>query len=77
MVGIVLTGSNADGATGLRRIADRGGLAVVQDPTTAEAPEMPEAAIKAVPTARVFRLERMASFLGSLPTQLSRIPGRA
>src|SRR5436190_14434874 len=33
VVGAVLTGANADGALGLRRIADRGGLALVQDPT--------------------------------------------
>jgi two-component system chemotaxis response regulator CheB len=67
-VGVVLTGSNADGARGLRRIADAGGLAIVQDPATAEAPVMPQAAIKAVPTARVFTLERIAAFLGALPT---------
>ena len=35
-VGVVLTGANADGARGLRRISDRGGLAIVQDPATAE-----------------------------------------
>ena len=69
-VGVVLTGSNADGAEGLRRIADAGGMAVVQTPDTAEAPAMPAAALKAVPTARVFTLERIAAFLGALP------PGR-
>ena len=71
-VGLILTGSNADGARGLRHIADRGGLAVVQDPKTAEAPEMPEAAMQAVPTARVFTLQRLASFLGALPMQQAR-----
>jgi len=30
VVGVVLTGANADGSRGLRRIADRGGLAVVR-----------------------------------------------
>ena len=34
---------------GLRRIAERGGLAIVQDPATAESRPMPEAALKAVP----------------------------
>jgi two-component system chemotaxis response regulator CheB len=62
-VGVVLTGANADGAAGLRNIADRGGLAVVQDPRTAEAAAMPKAALDAVPTARVLPLGRMASFL--------------
>ena len=32
LIGIVLTGANSDGAHGLKRIKDRGGLAVVQYP---------------------------------------------
>lgn len=66
-VGIVLTGSNEDGAEGLRRIADAGGLAVVQDPESAESAPMPRAALRAVPTARVFELARMSAFLSALP----------
>lgn len=76
-VGVVLTGSNDDGAAGLRRIADAGGMAVIQDPATAEAPEMPLAAAKAVPTARVFAVERIAAFLGTLPSGHERTPARA
>ena len=67
-VGVVLTGANADGAEGLRRIADAGGLAVVQDPATAEVPTMPVAALRWVPTARVFPLNRLGAFLGTLPS---------
>jgi two-component system chemotaxis response regulator CheB len=66
-VGIVLTGANADGSVGLRRISDRGGLALVQDPATAESPTMPAAARQAVPRARVMPLEDMVSYLASLP----------
>lgn len=66
-VGIVLTGANADGAEGLRRIADRGGLAVVQDPDSAEVRTMPAAALRAVPTARVLPLERIGPFLAAVP----------
>jgi len=69
-VGIVLTVANADGADGLRRISDRGGLAIVQDPATAESPTMPAAAQKAVPRARVMSLEGIADFLASLPAGL-------
>jgi two-component system chemotaxis response regulator CheB len=67
-VGVILTGANADGAEGLRRLADAGGLAVVQDPATAEVATMPQAALAAVPTARVFPLDRLGTFLGSLPS---------
>ena len=66
-VGIVLTGANADGSEGLRLISDRGGMAIVQDPTTAESPTMPAAAMKAVPRARVMALAGMVAFLASLP----------
>lgn len=66
-VGIVLTGANADGAEGLRRISERGGLALVQDPATAESRSMPAAAVKAVPRARVMQLEELASYVGGLP----------
>lgn len=66
-VGVVLTGANSDGADGLRLISDRGGLALVQDPATAESPTMPRAAARAVPRARVLSLPEIVRFLGELP----------
>jgi two-component system chemotaxis response regulator CheB len=66
--GVVLTGANADGARGLARIAARGGRAVVQDPATAERREMPEAALAAVPDARVAALEEIGPLLAALAT---------
>jgi two-component system chemotaxis response regulator CheB len=69
-IGIVLTGANEDGALGLRRIADRGGYAIVQDPETAEGSTMPRAALRMVPRARVLPLERIASHLVAIaPTR--------
>ena len=68
VVGIVLTGANPDGASGLRRISDLGGLAIIQDPKTAESPTMPEAAQKAVPRARVMPLQRIGEYLATLPS---------
>ena len=66
-VGIVLTGANADGSEGLRQISDRGGMAIIQDPATAESPTMPAAAVKAVPRARVMSLSAISAFLIALP----------
>jgi two-component system chemotaxis response regulator CheB len=66
-VGVVLTGANADGSEGLRRISDRGGLAIVQDPESAESRLMPAAARRAVPRARVMSLEGIVAYLGTLP----------
>ena len=69
VVGVVLTGANADGARGLRRIVDAGGHAVVQDPETAEVRVMPRSAARAVPEACVLPLEGIAG-------HLARIQGR-
>ena len=68
VIGIVMTGANTDGALGLRRISDLGGLAIIQDPKTAESPTMPEAAQKAVPRARVMPLPRIGEYLATLPS---------
>ncbi len=46
LIGIVATGANFDGAEGLRYIKDLGGVAIVQDPKTAEMAAMPQAAIE-------------------------------
>jgi len=65
-VGVVLTGANADGARGLRRIADRGGLSLVQLPDTAESPVMPAAALRAVPEARSLPVAEIGRALAGL-----------
>ena len=49
VVGVVLTGANNDGAAGLRRIREHGGMTIVQDPRTAESTYMPQAALEATP----------------------------
>jgi two-component system chemotaxis response regulator CheB len=66
-VGVVLTGANADGARGLKRIYDRGGLALVQLPASAESPTMPAAALQSVPRARALSIGDIAVTLASLP----------
>jgi two-component system CheB/CheR fusion protein len=42
---IVLSGADGDGALGIKRIKERGGLTIAQDPHQAEYPSMPETAI--------------------------------
>ena len=65
-IGVILTGANSDGSRGLRRIFDRGGVAIVQDPSTAESATMPSAAIRCVPEARVLAISQIASTLSEL-----------
>lgn len=66
LIGIILTGANNDGSYGLKRIKERGGLAIVQNPETAEADIMPRAAIAAAKIDRVLTLERIVPFLVKL-----------
>lgn len=65
-IGVVLTGANEDGSRGLAHIVKRGGKALVQAPKSAEVPIMPEAAIRAVPTAEVLPLPQLGKRLVAL-----------
>ena len=66
LVAVILTGANQDGARGVARVKKHGGFVVVQDPKTAEAPAMPEAAIAATRVDRILPLDRIGSFLVEL-----------
>ena len=66
LVGVVLTGANEDGAAGLARIKANGGVAIVQDPRTAERGEMPTAAIAATEADAILPLEEIGPFLYGL-----------
>jgi two-component system chemotaxis response regulator CheB len=63
LVGVVLTGANADGSKGLTKIKTLGGLAVVQDPATAHVDYMPKAAIASTRVDHILPLEEIASLL--------------
>lgn len=63
LAGILLTGANYDGAAGLARIAERGGLTVVQDPAEAQVATMPEAAIALLQPSLVLPLDGIRRLL--------------
>ena len=63
LIGIILTGANSDGANGMKRIKENGGLAIAQDPQNAESPAMPFAAISACRIDHVLALEKIPKFL--------------
>ncbi|WP_027183566.1 chemotaxis protein CheB [Desulfovibrio inopinatus] len=66
VIGVILTGANNDGAAGLKKIKELGGLTVVQSPDSAEADTMPKAALDAVDADFVVPLTRMGRFLATL-----------
>jgi two-component system chemotaxis response regulator CheB len=65
VIGIVLSGSLDDGTAGLRAIADRGGLTIVQDPQEATHPMMPQSALEAVSVDHCLRVADIAVLLTS------------
>lgn len=67
VIGVVLTGANADGAAGLAEIRRAGGYTIVEDPSSAERAAMPAAAIAAVGEPDVVaRLEEIPTYLTKL-----------
>ena len=66
VIGVILSGANADGSQGLRMIKTVGGLAIVQDPSTAEAPSMPEAALRATDVDYMLPIEEIGALLNDI-----------
>ena len=68
-IGVVLTGTLGDGASGLWAIDQCGGLTVVQDPSDAAFPDMPINALNRVRADHVVTLAAMPKLLESLVLQ--------
>lgn len=68
LAGILLTGANIDGAAGMQKIRQRGGLTVVQDPREAQAPTMPREAIRLCDAHLVLPLAAIRELLPLLET---------
>ena len=66
LLGILLTGSNSDGAEGLKTIKDYGGTTIVENPETAFAKMMPAAAIKKEKPSFILSLEEIATKIVAL-----------
>ena len=63
LLGVILTGANEDGSAGLAAVHRAGGATVVQEPASAQAPQMVRAALEATPSSRVLSLEAIARLL--------------
>lgn len=63
LVGIILSGANRDGAYGLKKVKDMGGLCIVQDPEECEVRTMTEASLQTTPVDHIMRTEQIIQFL--------------
>ncbi|MBI9061140.1 MAG: chemotaxis protein CheB [Marinilabiliaceae bacterium] len=66
LIGILLTGANKDGAKGMKNIADKKGLTIIQDPDTCEVDTMPKSALKLFTPDKVLSPEEIVNFLNQL-----------
>jgi len=66
VVAVVMTGANEDGTAGAKRVAQFGGTVLVQDPSTAEAPEMPTGVVREVKGAEVLKLSEIGPRLDKI-----------
>jgi chemotaxis response regulator CheB len=69
-IGVILTGSLNDGSAGLRAVRAAGGLAVVQDPADALAPDMPWNALRHAGADYRVRLAEIPDLLARLADEL-------
>ena len=74
LIGVIFSGSNHDGAEGMRAVAEHGGLAIAQTPGSAEYPEMPRAAISVARIETVLPPQDIADLLLTLGPPSRRRP---
>ena len=66
LVGVILSGANRDGAYGLKKVADLGGLTIVQDPLDCEVRTMTESALQLTKVNHILTADKIAAFLSKL-----------
>jgi two-component system, chemotaxis family, protein-glutamate methylesterase/glutaminase len=66
LIGIILTGANSDGATGINEIKKHNGITIAQDPQEADFPYMPQAAINGGKVMHIWTLKEINTFLMTL-----------
>lgn len=65
-IAVILTGTGVDGATGVRKIKEKGGIVIVEDSNTCEFDGMPKAAIKTGVVDQILPLSEIATALITL-----------
>ena len=63
VLGIILSGANKDGAEGLRKVAENGGITIAQDPEDSMVRTMPDAAIKSSKTENILSSQKIIDYI--------------
>jgi two-component system chemotaxis response regulator CheB len=76
-IAVLLSGANEDGALGISRIARAGGVTIVQDPASATARSMPEAALRLIKPSHVLAMADIGKTLARLARTTATSPEQA
>lgn len=63
LIGIILSGANKDGAYGLKKVHDKSGITIVQDPKECEVKTMTESALQFTEVDYIYTTEQIINFL--------------
>jgi two-component system, chemotaxis family, protein-glutamate methylesterase/glutaminase len=63
LIGIILSGANKDGAAGLKKVHDNGGIAIVQDPVECEVKTMTQSALQLTRVDFVYTTDQIINYL--------------
>jgi two-component system chemotaxis response regulator CheB len=69
LIGILLSGANKDGAAGMQKIVEKGGLSIVQDPSECLIDTMPTSAMKLTKIDYILTTQQIIDFLLKLHRQ--------
>jgi len=76
VIGVVLTGARDDGKVGMGAVKQRGGIAIVQDPSDAPFPSMPMSVMQEIRVDYSVPLREIAPLLNQLSRELANDEGR-
>jgi len=66
LIGIILSGANKDGAYGLKKIKDYGGITIVQDPEECQVKTMTESSLRLSKADHILKTNEIIRFLQNL-----------
>jgi two-component system chemotaxis response regulator CheB len=63
LIGVILSGANRDGAMGIKKVSELGGMTIVQDPNDCEVKTMTESSLQLIKADHVLSADKIVNFL--------------